>query len=608
MPFDPETCEPLRVWDRLEPRARQVEFDRVLRARVHDPLWMLTRQWQFGEFKGEDTGSAVLATLARRIAPLTAVRAGAGAWEPSDDGLPLEAHVERLPLRLAPPARAALGRQFLIRLAHNATQLPAGAAPFDPAHYRTALRTHFGFTVPPLDPADPADATAIARRRSDAAAHRMLLALAGRAVDGVALFAALRPGTTWNDLPGTLALQVDPDHADLVLETLEQYRVWFAGHYAAPPGAVSAWEPAQLEYQFACAYTRSGDTVVVSADEYDSGRLDWHSFDLAPSGPAGAGAAAAETEVRTVIPAPVEFAGMPNPRWWQFEDGAVELGDIRADSTDLAKLVVAEFALLYGNNWLVIPCTQQVGTLAEVDGIVVTDVFGWRTLVRAATGSSGGVWTRWDMFSLSTPGAAPLGQHLLLPPTLAGAAESAPVESVAFVRDESSNTVWAVERRIPDGLGGGRDGAAAGQAFRAALADLVTPEPATNTPVAALRYRLGTTVPEHWIPFVPVRRPGSDREIRLQRGSMPRFLDGQAQRVRPLTATLRPGLRDDDTQAAPYLLNEEEVPRHGTVIDTTFQRARWFDGTTVVWQGRRRRSGAGEGGSGLRFDTTAADR
>jgi len=49
------------VWSRLEGRPRRVNFDRVLRAEVHDALWMLTRQWQFGEFKGEDTGSAIFA-------------------------------------------------------------------------------------------------------------------------------------------------------------------------------------------------------------------------------------------------------------------------------------------------------------------------------------------------------------------------------------------------------------------------------------------------------------------------------------------------------------------------------------------------------------------
>lgn len=46
------------MWNRLEGRPRQEAFDRSLRAEVRDPLWMLTRQWQVGEFKGEDAGSA----------------------------------------------------------------------------------------------------------------------------------------------------------------------------------------------------------------------------------------------------------------------------------------------------------------------------------------------------------------------------------------------------------------------------------------------------------------------------------------------------------------------------------------------------------------------
>ena len=34
-----------------------MSFDRALRVEVRDALWMLTRQWQTGEFQGEDAGS-----------------------------------------------------------------------------------------------------------------------------------------------------------------------------------------------------------------------------------------------------------------------------------------------------------------------------------------------------------------------------------------------------------------------------------------------------------------------------------------------------------------------------------------------------------------------
>src|SRR6188768_938633 len=49
----------ITVYNRLESTPRAAEFDRSLRAEVRDALWMLTRQWQFGEFKGEDAATAL---------------------------------------------------------------------------------------------------------------------------------------------------------------------------------------------------------------------------------------------------------------------------------------------------------------------------------------------------------------------------------------------------------------------------------------------------------------------------------------------------------------------------------------------------------------------
>src|SRR5262245_13079851 len=57
-------------WNRLEARPRTAEYDRALRAEVRDALWFLTRQWQFGEFAGEDAGSPVDARTSVRTDPL----------------------------------------------------------------------------------------------------------------------------------------------------------------------------------------------------------------------------------------------------------------------------------------------------------------------------------------------------------------------------------------------------------------------------------------------------------------------------------------------------------------------------------------------------------
>ena len=46
----------ITYWNRLEPRPRSSSIKRSLAAQVRDPLWLLGRQWQVGEFQGEDAG------------------------------------------------------------------------------------------------------------------------------------------------------------------------------------------------------------------------------------------------------------------------------------------------------------------------------------------------------------------------------------------------------------------------------------------------------------------------------------------------------------------------------------------------------------------------
>jgi hypothetical protein len=51
------------TWLRLEPTPHSDVIDPGLHAAIHDPLWMLARQWQLGEFQGEDVGSPIEADL-----------------------------------------------------------------------------------------------------------------------------------------------------------------------------------------------------------------------------------------------------------------------------------------------------------------------------------------------------------------------------------------------------------------------------------------------------------------------------------------------------------------------------------------------------------------
>src|SRR4051794_9857537 len=107
------------VWNRLEGRPRSADFSRSLRAEGRDPLWMLSRQWQLGEFEADDAGSPISTRLQLATTRLTSYQPGSGPAAPFPETVPLEATVEQRHLPLVAPAtlgldlRLALGRRWL---------------------------------------------------------------------------------------------------------------------------------------------------------------------------------------------------------------------------------------------------------------------------------------------------------------------------------------------------------------------------------------------------------------------------------------------------------------------------------------------------------------
>ena len=144
------------------------------------------------------------------------------------------------------------------------------------------------------------------------------------------------------------------------------------------------------------------------AEQYHRGHLDWYAFDIdrqttwrtfpeAPfqNTPSRSGPLA-------FLPTQIEFTGMPNFRWWEFEDRRTDFGSIRAGTTDIPLLMLAEFGLIYGNDWMVVPYNLEVGTLADINGIIVTDVFGIRTFIRAAGLGQRMDWQRWSIYNFAS--------------------------------------------------------------------------------------------------------------------------------------------------------------------------------------------------------------
>jgi hypothetical protein len=426
-----------------------------LRAAVHDPLWLLSRQWQFFEFQGEDAGSPVRADIEVEEDALSRVDLrGGGRGDPERgdvgpfdyDGGPLEATVERERITTGPrePNRrlAAEAGQYFLRQLSEQGYTPDDGSTYAAADFREDLRVSM-----PEEPTESRD-------------RRFLRIADGRALDGRAVFDTIREGignieavvdgeaTDWASVTGDLLpLPEDAARIDSFEAAVEAYYEYYRELYDDPTEETgSAWQPERLEYRFAVATGGEENEAVLESKEYEGGRLDWHDFS-SPTGQADDPESLdpAETNVTTtsetsLVPTHVNFPGMPASRWWEFEDAAVSLDEITAGGTGLSRLLLLEFVIQYGNDWFRMPLETEVGTFSRITELTVTDSFG---IAETATPAIEDDWTAFmhDLPEHDRPG-------LFLPPTLGQSFESDPVERVQFGRDEVANLLFGLERLV----------------------------------------------------------------------------------------------------------------------------------------------------------------
>ena len=564
-------------WMRLEPRNRNAEMTTSLQARIYDPLWLLARQWQLGEFQGEDNGSPIIARWRGEKAPVNHYYPGAIKPHKSaslyDAGLtPLETVVERervfskqltktAKLRLA----AESGQHFLRMLGQ---MLDQQAVSLD---YRNAFVRQYPFPELTVDDIE-ADSLAFFRL------------MAGRVPDGRRLYAEfLSGGAGAIVLPAALKIAA----ADLA-EVREAARLWINwcdSFFSEPDGGEPSWNPERMEYSFSIGTRFREGECVLTAPEYYEGQLEWYAFDFNPASIGVAPDSVAVEITRSAIPSPVSFGGMPAARFWEFEDAQVNFGSVDAGPTDLLRLLLVEFALAYGNDWFVIPVELDVGSLYQTRSIVITDTFGVRTLVPSAN-APGATNTGWRMFQQSSLAGASVQSKpnlFFLSPSLIKSLSSRPIEEVLFLRDEMANMAWGVERIIES---------PSEQPLN--RFEQQQPPAAPKQNGDKLIYKLESDVPDNWIPLLPVQSATGLRLVRgkvLRRNGKTEFVGAEGTILNPETPAPK-GLK----------LFEEEVPREGIRVTRHYQTARWHDGSTHLWLGRRKQVGSGEGSSGLRFD------
>ena len=320
----------IATFNRLEGRPRTLSFDRALRAELRDALWLLTKQWQMGEFEGSDTGSPAFAKLQIDTTRLTKYRPDAQATQLFEYSVPLEAKVERRPIPFGSTSRP-LSLDIRLLMGRQWMALINGIGA-----YQSAYISAYPIAAP--DPTQAADA--------DLCAHpevwQMYAAVAGKLMDGSALYAYLLADPTHHAYDGIAVAATDQAKID---NCAARFQSWFSRQFLQPPPAGDdAWIPSQLEYQFAVSAPLPATAAqpvaekVYVADAYYQGRLDWYSLDVDTSTPTLPTVAGSQTtglppsSIQTVIPTPVSFSSMPNTRWWSFEDSKTNFGDIDAST------------------------------------------------------------------------------------------------------------------------------------------------------------------------------------------------------------------------------------------------------------------------------------
>ncbi len=694
---------------RLEPVSRAPGLGEGIGASTADPLWMLARQWQSGEFKGENAGSPIWVEVDCSAHSLYTPPSGS---QTANDvtSQPLEKWVEEEYREIDWRTSVRIGQQFEKLLGLHLIPLDK-VLPY----YRNEA---FPVTLP-TTPADLA--------KLDYDSRQFIEFMQGKVVNGRVLFeqkeALKNQFLVWNGqgpnrpklMPPDVSISFEEIKKALML-AIKDLGDWCEKHGILPrPQPPKAWRNEQLDYRFQIGSKESNGRELV-APAYQNGNLEWYQFNADPALPN-----AKWTARPTIkgVPSRLKIRGTAY-RWWEFEDAAVDFGHLEnVREPDLAKLNLMEFVMIYGDDWYNLTIPMEMGNLVRIDQVRIKNVFGETFGQDPNTNYDGLIpaqvlddepMKRWEVFTLSPiPGGQPalsaphaagievfdrakyrplanahaqiVGQLqsktlepakrtqlktqyqtiaqqiqaleqakksiLFIPPVAGFREESAPLEEIRFLRDEGANMLWAVENTLTNGLGypvGGfelhreraeREHASAIKiikgnieklkkeldkpgisaqlrekkkqdvlALELNLRDLENHKPVPGVPM----YRLATSVPDNWIPFIPVN---AEKKlgyfgIRLRRAMMLRNEKDQDATPIPAMSTL---LGPDDEQKYPnslLWLEEATVPRSGRRLQLTAQRLRWVDGKTYTWYGRKVLTGKGEGSSGLKFDILSA--
>lgn len=398
------------TWTRIEPDIftgdPQKDLALGIAGEIADPLWLLGRQWQMGEWQGEDAGSPVSAQGSAISYAIDLLGIGNRTIPYQAATTPTDMLVEHDGGRADVTMRAAGGQAFLDALTeHNLSA------------YQNTAKSTYGFAA------------------QDATNTLETVLIAASGVDGDKVLAAV----TSNEI--TQALNVSQGDGPNFNAAVQEWTAWYGPRATA--AANPAWQTDRLEYQFSMSAAVKEGRVTLTAPEHHGGRIDWDTFTASAFTPGSTGGQLQPVVTPlTAMPALLQIPGMPSPWFWEVEDAATDAARIEAGPSDTARLLLIEASLAFAPDWFLLSLRLPVASLSKIDSLQMTDTFGITTTIRAAEEVRPDVnWCLWKL----TQGDGRLS-YLLLPPPNVSFANSEPVEEIALVRDEAANLAWALHK------------------------------------------------------------------------------------------------------------------------------------------------------------------
>ncbi len=611
---------------------------------------MLTRQWQLGEFEGEDSGSPIYVKVENRQDEISGVLQNRDVFE-YDSSIPLEVFVERTKPEVTTSKAnggtdSQLDLQMQVKLGlqfHSEVDILLKEILVDTAEL---LRLKRFLAQDPelrfeLNQKQTEFEVEVTRKFVSIVKWRVIniykatsnLKTAAILIRKIDEYFENNPNPD-PSVPGAVK--------KAVLHAIENLKIWWYGNkelphvadreqafFEGPPEKLSTWNPRRLEYDFKVQITPKDlagnltGKLILDASGYKEDHLDWYSFTVSDESTEGLELTPMQqAQNQPWPPYPIatrfKFAGMPEKRWWNFEDTYVDFGSINPKMNNIASILLMEFALVYSPDWFVIPCRMPVGSINKIDKLIVLDCFGDDILIEPAGNTelelhmknSDKSWDSWGMFTLSEKYKDKDKQHytpyFFLPPALDYVLTGPPLEEVRMLRDETANLVWAVEKTYRTFYGEPVSGYDHSVLLQSKTTNAPSDDKLGGDSDKPLKYRLMTSVPRNWIPFIPVHTTEltagpldpSQKHIELQRASMINAAD---------QTCIRPNSRLLSEVQSPYYIDEAEVPRNGISVSESCQRTVWHTGEIFLWIGRKKLYGAGEGSSGLLFDSVSED-